>query len=336
MHSGSQIPFGLADTRENLAYVVGEQGLINCLDIDSGKVLARTEFPGEPLAIEGGKLVGWGPVPDRPDTIQVFAAVRRGNVLSPIWEYMLDLPSWVDVRSTEPNRFTLEAEIERTELVITWEAHSRYEGGAPPPPEVEKAHTRDERRIIRLGLESGESTSEKEVELDPSLPQAIAELPLNKRIVPYRLGATWVTHPWRQGSSEALLVSGEDAPGIVLVRHNQEGTASPFEVRLTDHAEAEAAVTPDGNFVLIREASEGVSAWRVFSTVTGEQIASLPFELGTEGVAIVKDKVLYTIIEDDGRTIRRSLRCRTLDDAEVKWSLLLSEEARKAPRPPAP
>lgn len=275
-------------------------------------------------------------MPGRPDAVQVFAAVRRGDTLSPIWEYVLDLPGWVDVRSTEPNRFSLEAEIQRPELVITWEAHSRYEGGAPPPPKVEEAQTRDERRTIRLNLESGASTSQEQIELAPSPNQAIAEVPTTKKIVPYRLGASWVTNPWRQGSSEAFLVTSEDEPGIVLVRRDPEGTAVPSEVRLTDHPGAEAAVTPDGNLIFIHEPSEGVSAWRVFSAVTGEQITKLPFESGTEVVGVVNDNVLYTVVEYTEATIRRSLRCRNLDDTEVKWSLLLSEEARKAPRPPAP
>ena len=152
-HSALRIPHGIADPEGNVAYVVGPQGHIHCLDLGNGEVLARTDFPGSPLTIDRGAFIGWRPAPDQPNAVRLFAAVRQGNVLRLKWEETLQLPDWVEIGSLEPNRFTLEAAIQSRLVVVTWEAHSRYRGGAPPPPQVEEAETRGEAEIPFLLLD---------------------------------------------------------------------------------------------------------------------------------------------------------------------------------------
>lgn len=334
-HSALQIPHGLADPEPDVAYVVGPQGFIHCLDLGSGDILARTDFPGSPLTIDRGVLIGWRPAPDQPNAVRLFATVRQGDVLRPKWEEALHLPGWVEIGSPEPNRFTLEADIRDRLVVVTWEAHSRYRGGAPPPPQVEEAETHDERRTVRLDLETGAVVGQERAELTPSPEQALPDVPPTRRIVPYRSGTSWDTRSWRVGSADAFLVRTTEQPGIVLVRGASGGSAGPGEIRLTSDPAAEAAVTPDGRLVFIHESGGDALAWHVFSAETGERIARLPFDSGTEGVAVVNDWVLYLVIEDLGTTRRESLRCRNLHTAEAMWSYLLSEKTRKAP-PPLP
>jgi hypothetical protein len=225
----------------------------------------------------------------------------------------------------------LEAEIQGGLVVVTWEAHSRYQGGAPPPPQVEEAATRDERRIVRLDRETGAVMGQERAELAPSPEPALPELPPTSRMVPYRSGTSWATQSWRAGSADVFLVRTAEEPGIVLVRRDSGGADGSGEIRLTSDPAAEATLTPDGRLVFIHEPGGDAPAWHVFSTETGEPITRLPFDSGTEGVAVVNDRVLYLVVEDLGTTRRRSLRCRNLHTAEAMWSQLLSEEARKAP-----
>jgi hypothetical protein len=336
-HSALRIPHGIADPEGNVAYVVGPEGLIHCLELGSGEILARTDFPASPLTIDRGTLIGWRPAPGQPNAVRLFAAVRQGNVLRMKWEKTLYLPDWVEVDSLEANRFTLEATIESKLVVVTWEAHSRYRGGAPPPPQVEEAATHEERRTVRLDPETGAAVGQERTEPALSLEeQVLPEVPPTMRIVPYRSGTSWVTQSWRVGSADAFLARTVKEPGIVLVRHDPAGAAGPSEIRLTNDPAAEAAVTPDGRMVFIHEPGGDAPAWHVFSAETGDRITRLPFDPGTEGVAVVNDQVLYLVVKDRGGTRRRSLRSRNLQTGEAMWSFLLSEETLRAPPPLRP
>jgi hypothetical protein len=152
-------------------------------------------------------------------------------------------------------------------------------------------------------------------------------------MVPYRSGTAWATAAWGAGSADVFLARTEKEPGIVLVRRESGGAARGSEIRLTDDPAAEAAVTPDGRLVFIYEPGGDAPAWHVFSAETGERITRLPFDPGTEGVAVVNDQVLYEVVEDHGGTRRRSLRSRNLQTGEAMWSFLLGEETLRAPPP---
>ena len=191
-HSAVNIPHGIADPEGNVAYVVGPEGLLHCLELGTGEILARTGFSASPLTIDRGTLIGWRPATGQPNTVRLFAAVRQGNVLRLKWEETLELPDWVEVDSLEPNRFTLEATIEGKQVVVTWEAHSRYRGGAPPPRQVEEAATHDEHRTLRLDPETGAAVGQEQAEPALSLEeQVLPELPPTMRIaLPVTRGLT--------------------------------------------------------------------------------------------------------------------------------------------------
>jgi hypothetical protein len=336
-HSALKIPHGIADPEENVAYVVGPEGFITCLALESGKSLGRTDFPASPLTIYGGMLIGWRPAPDQPNAVRLFAAARKGKGLHLKWKEALELPGWVEVGSLEPGQFTLGATIEGKRVVATWEAHSRYRGGAPPPAQVEDAASHDERRTVRLDPETGAAVEQERAEPAPSLEeQVLPEMPPTMRIVPYRSGTSWVTRSWRVGSADAFLARTAKEPGIVLVRRDPAGAARGSEIRLTDDPAAEAAVTPDGRMIFVHEPGGDAPAWHVFSAETGDRITRLPFDPGTEGVAVVNDQVLYEVVEDRGGTRRRTLRSRNLQTGEAMWSFLLGEETLRAPPPLRP
>lgn len=331
--TAAQIPYGLADVEGGTIYVEGPDGYLECLDMESGKLLARTEFPARLLAVREGRIIAWRPGTPQPNALVVFAAQPREGTLSPIWQRPLELPDWVDTQSSEPERFTLTADAD-DEFVITWEAHSRYQGGPPPPPQIEEAHTHDERRTVRLDAETVAAVGQERAEKVAVPEQALPELPPNRYIVPYRSGTSWRTQSWRSGSADAFLVRAAEEPGIVLVRRDADGAAGLSEIRLTSDPAAEAAVAPDGSLVFIHEPGGDPPAWHVFSAETGEQISRLPFDSGTEGVAVVNDQVLYLVVEDLGTKRRRSLRCRNLHSAEEMWSHLLGEVSLRPPPPP--
>ena len=329
------IPYGLADVESGVLYVEGVDGYLECLNTSSGELLARTEFAAKALAVWEGHVAGWRGV-GQPNGLEVFAAQRQGRILSPVWGRTLELPDWVETGSAEPNRFTLEAEVRGRVVAVTWEAHARYEGGAPPPPRVEERETHDERRTIRLDQKNGAILGEDGSESAPRLEQNLPELPPTRRIEPYRQGTSWVTGSWRVSSVEAFLAKSVKEPGILLILREPVRGSGSREIQLSGAAAATAAVTPDGRLVFVHEPGTDELSWHVFSAETGARVNRLPFDAGTEAVAVVNGRVLYVVVEDIGTKHRRSLRCRDLHTAEAKWSHLLSEEVRKAPPPLRP
>lgn len=330
----AQIPYGIAELQAGLLYVEGTDRRLECLDLASGEVLARTEFPAKALAVSEAHIIGWSPGIPQPNTLMVFKAQRRGDTLSPIWQRTIELPMWVDTRSPEPGGFALIADVGH-EVVITWEAHSRYSGGAPPPAQVEIAYAHDDSRLVRIDPESGEVIGEEPVELTKGHEE---ESGLALPLVPYRWGSLWVNRPWSIGQREALLLRPSNSLGILLRHRNPSGTAPGTDILLTTDATTEPAVTLDGSLILAHERDLAPSEWKVFSAATGERIGSLPYETGTEGAAPIGDRILYVVAEaqQEPPVHRRLLRCRDLASQALVWSHVLSETPirRAPPLPP--
>lgn len=324
-----QIPNGVANPDLDVACVTGPQGFIHCLDLATGEDLAQTDFPATPLTIDGDTLIGWTPAAGDPQRADLFAAVPQGDILQIKWREPLQLPNWVAVDSIEEDDFSIAAGIQEQQLAVTWEAHSRYEGGAYPPAFVESASSHDEQRTITLNPETGEETAPDLVEMAPIGEAKLPQIPSTKRVVPYQSGAKWETQPWHYGSADLLLVRDANEPGILLLRR-EDGAHEAQEIRLTSDPNAVAAVTPDGSHIFIQQPGAKTPSWPVFLT-TGEQVAELPFEPGAGSVAVVNERVLYDVTDQSDGILRRTLFSRDMQTAEPLWSFLLSEELPQAP-----
>jgi len=242
----------------------------------------------------------------------------------------------VELDSPEPEWFSLGAELQDEELLVTWMARSRYSGGAPPPPGVEAAEERDASAVVHIDPNNGTILREEPEALTPKVERGLPQLPPNQRIVPYLRGEAWATQPWSINSEEAFLVRNTGEAGLWLVRREPGDAAGAVETRLTADPKAAAAVTPDGAFVFIHEPGSEPPAWIIYSVKTSEQLSKLPYEPGTGRVAVVKDKVLYLMSEEVGASLRSSLRCREMLTGKALWSFTLAEETTTMAPPPPP
>ena len=331
--STPRIPCGIADSESTIAYVQGTDGHIFGLALETGELVASTDFAAIPLAFDEGQLIAWSCLPHRPNEIHVYAIVHQGRDLIPQWEQTLPLPEWVDVNSPEPDGFKLEVAIDGERLTAAWEAHARYRGGAPPPVDVEQAALRAERHTLHLDIKNGALLGKALVDPVPP-PEHMPPPPRpDTQIVPYRRGTSWATQSWRFGAVRACLIKAMDRPGIVLWREDALGAET--EVRLTDQPDAAAATTLDGGMIFIQEPGETNPVWQVFATETGKCIARLGFDPGTEGLSVIDDRILYGVREDNQGMRRRTLECREFPSGKPLWSFVLGEEAVRAP-PPLP
>ena len=331
--STPRIPCGIVDSESKIAYVKGKDGRIAGIALETGKRLAHTDFAAKPLAYSEGRIICWSHLPHRPNEVRLHAVVRQGRDLIPQWEQTLTLPEWVEVNSSEPGSFQLEVAVDEKHVTAAWEAHSRYRGGAPPPIDVEQAALHAERHTLHLDLKDGALIGKARVE-PVSPPERIPpKLRPNRQIVPYRAGTSWETQSWRSGAVRACLIKAVDRPGIVLLHEDAMGAEA--EVHLTDDPHAAAAITLDGGLIFIHEPGETPPVCQVFATETGKRLASLDFDPGTEGIAVIGERILYVVREDMPGRRRRKLECRAFPSGKPLWSFVLDEETVKAP-PPLP
>ncbi len=345
----SRIPGGVAEPDGSIGCVEAVGGRIVCLDLATGEQLAWSDAPMRPLLLRNGRLVAWAVSPDRSNVVQPLVGEITTGEFAPRGLEPVELPDWTDPVHDDPGQFTLDATIQGELLVLRWEAHSRYEGGAGPPEFLEEAATNDAGGLVSIDLGSGAVLGAEpcEVSLDPD--PALVELVQTFPMMPYKSGASWLNEPWRAGAVEALLLS-ESAGGEsgLYLRHRDPASRQyGVEHRLSERLDLEAAVTPDGRFVFLNfpeTAGKGETGanWHLFSAESGEPLAVLPFEIGTEEVAVAGPRILYLLSEElwdetTGTTrLRRKLKARDLEGGEEQWSLLLSEEELAPEMPPPP
>ena len=193
----------------------------------------------------------------------------------------------------------LRARLDDARLVVEWEAPGGYAGGAPPPPEIRERAAAGAAGAAAVDLESG----------------AVEPLPPPARDAIRRPPVDDLEGPWLAGDTVVELVWGEQA----LSLRTPHGTV---ELARGDTVAAEP--TPDGRHLLVRDGDR----WVCVSARTGEREATVSYEPGAHGPAIVGRRVYY-LVDRDGT---RALEGRDLDTDTVAWELVVG--ARRPSGPP--
>lgn len=147
-------PDGVASQDGAVGFLELRRGGVLSLDLDSGQELWTVPLDARPRLALTTRLV----VEDRARSqgnllqllilnVQAQGAVDRD--LEPVV-----LPEWVSVSDPEQS-LDLEFEAEGESLVICWRAESRYQGGAPPPPEIEARARRKSSGEVHVNLGTG-------------------------------------------------------------------------------------------------------------------------------------------------------------------------------------
>lgn len=153
-------------------------GGIDALDLASGEARWSTEAASRPLVALLDHLVCQAFVKGRKNALQIVVLdAARGGVL--LRSEAATLPDWVDATATGES-FRCSVRLEGDTLRYRWEAHARYRGGAPPPPEVLDRATKDAAGVARISLstgrvevEPGEAGGEPSLEEEAAVPVAI-------------------------------------------------------------------------------------------------------------------------------------------------------------------
>jgi hypothetical protein len=150
-------PGGVADPARGIGYTADAKGIV-AVRLSDGARLWKYEGAWRPIVASGGWLVASRASAPHTLTVVVLDTARAARQrLSTDVKF----PEWVSVSTFDGEEFSYAAGLRRggarrpTDLVLAWEAHSRYRGGANPPPFVLEQQQRDETGAALIDLTGG-------------------------------------------------------------------------------------------------------------------------------------------------------------------------------------
>ena len=319
-------PCGVADAAAGVAYVSVDGGIV-AVDLETGQELWRTALAWRPLAIVEDRLAAACLLDGRPSAIRIalLDPTREGQptlVSDPV-----TFPEWVSVATDRPESFRLTAEVEGSRLLLRWEAHRHYGGGAAPSLRVQREATRRAAGVIAVDLQSGDATPVADLAADPPPPPHAQDL----------------TQRWCAGARLARLAwNVDDGEQSLSLETTDPSGGDARVVELARGRGLVAQVTPSGGHLFVHEERGSSSAngmWWVFSAQTGQRVATLTHERGARSPVIVGRRAYYVVeaLPDgstgEGAALPRTLKARELETDAPVWELPLgARRASAAPR----
>jgi hypothetical protein len=153
VHHPTCFPHGVADEGGRVGFVLGRAGTITAIDLETGRVLWTTKDLARPLLVCGERLLAYQSL--APNTLQVVALdVSDDGALTKVSD-PVTFPDWVNIDPEDTREFSLAATADDHFLVLAWEAHAYYRGGAPPSRQVIEHARKDAAGIARVELDTG-------------------------------------------------------------------------------------------------------------------------------------------------------------------------------------
>ncbi|MFL6333273.1 MAG: hypothetical protein ACJ754_08035 [Pyrinomonadaceae bacterium] len=319
------LPQGVADPRGRGGYVSSSSGEIVAVELATGGLLWTTRNASKPLIVHEGRLLALRQLNKRGTLVQIVALDAEGAQVLESERVML--PDGVDIDGGEDST-TVEVYVTLGSLVLDWEAHLRYGGGAPPPPYVQERYTKDVRGGVRVHLQSGKVEA-----LRPGETRAAGA-----RLQGEESDSSAV-RVWTVGGRDTALLSrvanNEVAYYLKSSGHSQK--APPSEVELVAGEAIVPYVTPDGLYVFFHRegpatTDRGVdNRWLIFSSETAERVAVVTREDGAAQPCVLKPNVYYLLETRVGSHIRCALKAREMSTDRILWERPLSETVVSAP-----
>jgi hypothetical protein len=245
------------------------------------------------------------------------------------------LPEWVPVSTEANGSFSLRLRGEGDTVVIEWEAHARYSGGAGPPAFVRAQAHQETTGGVVVDLASGHVRM---------LSGHTVVTPDSRSRPPCWVERDPAAEPWVAGMKRVALVwseaDGELSVGLASVDMT---TGESQTMELTRGRALVARVTADGKYVFVHSDIRpgGDTPWRVYSGNTGEHVANLTYDPGARWPTVLDQRVYYVVetaeTADNGKEATRiSLKARELATDRLAWELVLATIWSARPPPMRP
>jgi hypothetical protein len=143
---------GVADPAGKTGFYPNTIGGIDALDLATGKVLWSSKEANRPLVVTDNRLFV-----QKGASVHVLDTAEKGKLV--LEAKPLGFPGWVSVDVAYGRSFRSSVRVEGKTLWLSWEARAFYAGGAPPPPEIEKAERKEGAGVERVDLDTGKIES---------------------------------------------------------------------------------------------------------------------------------------------------------------------------------
>jgi hypothetical protein len=327
------LPGGVADPAGRYGYVTNTTGGIDALDLETGKVLWASADASKPLVVIGDRIVAQAEVKGKYNSVRIIVLdAKSGKRL--LQTDAVEFPEWVSVVQTWGRSFTSEARIDRGDVLLRWEAHASYAGGAAPRPEIVAASKKDASGVARISLETGHVEMLAADKVPPvttvKLPRALEK----ETSLQYWTGYTWENKPVVVGDKVVALAVEPAGPlqRLIWKAWDLESAKPQKPVVLLEGKALWPQVTPDRRYVMVHQAlvkeqlPPGDYAWWIFALETGKQVAKIPFTEGTQQASVVGPRV-YCLVngqmkgppQPGGFTQPRFLKSYDLKSGKLAW-----------------
>jgi hypothetical protein len=283
------LPGGVADPAGKTGYLANDKGGFDAVNLENGELLWDSKDAPRPLVAFDQFLVCQLPLADKPNQVRIVVldVSQKGKRL--LESDPVVFPDWVSVGLRHGRSFTSEGRIHKGELLLKWDAHAFYAGGAAPTPEIVKRAKMDASGVARVSLETGKAeqleADKVPAEVAPKLPRELEKVASQQ----YWTGRDWKTTPFVAGNTVSALAlndTGGETAKLTLKRWELATGKELEAVELLKGKSLWPQVSPDGRYVFVHQAlvkeqlPEGDYAWWVFSLEDGKQVAKLPYEQG--------------------------------------------------------
>ena len=326
------LPDGVADyPAGKIGYVTNAENGIDAIDLVTGKLFWKTAESDKPLWADKNRLVAMKGDGNN-IRILILDATKKGALISTSKPVVF--PEWVSIQNSYGHSFSYETYFLKNALLLKWEAHAHYAGGAAPSEEILADAKKDAAGVARFDLKSGqvEMVAEDKIPvLMPAVPAALRDVHSEQ----YALGNAYgETKPFiSRGVLGALeLAQKENRPIVVLKRWDLASGKAMKPVQLLEGVQPVFQLSLDGRYIMAVESrpkddvpANDYAIW-IFSIKTAKQIAKLPVELVTSPASIIGTR-LYSIVSENrnrefisgGFIIGRQLQATDLKTGAVIW-----------------
>lgn len=343
-------PRGIADPEGRAGYVWHLREGIDAIDLANGALLWRTSVASRPLLVVNNTLIAQARVKGMPNALQVVVLDRTQSGRLLLTSEPVVFPVRISIFSAAEEEFRLQPRVDGDDLLLIWEAHTRYRGGAPPSPRAVQQATTDTAGLVRVNMGTGAVAMLPlpPAMRSPDLTALSTALPIES--APYQLGATFHNEPWRVDERLAAVIiepteqkltekkSTEKKPALVLQHWSvSENPTLLQSTKLLEGAAFIVALSLNRQYLFVHRdpLPKRDANWHVFSAQSGQAVAKTPHDAETQEIQVLNEQMFYTVATPQGRdraTLQIEVRARTLATGELLWRYVIDLQESAPPK----
>jgi hypothetical protein len=321
--------------------VTNPSGGIDAINLTTGKLLWQVGATQRPLIVTGNRLFSLAPEEKRAHAARVVVLDVNQQGEKILASDPVVFPAWVSLDEIPGCVLRLEVAIDGHDLILRWEAHARYVGGAAAPPAIREKYKKDASGVMRVNQETGGVTS---LPAPPAAPELLHADLKHVTSSAYYIGAAIEEAPLVVGNKLVALAVQESKGGEELVLKTWDAkTGKRFDpVSLRQGKGLVARVTDDKQYVVVQDeadtARDGKSPSLVFELTNGRPVAHLNLEPSIQAMTVLEPRLYYAVAQVSAKPTSGLKQPWTLKAAELKsgqilWERPIEGARSKPPRP---